>query len=133
MVEPSTTRKKSRFWLYLPFVLLLILVGAWTGYWLFAKAQIDKGIDQWIAGEQARGTVVEYSAKSLGGFPYRFELVVDDPELAAEQFASLCKGMGDLERRFGMPLDSRRNRQRIASAVDVFCRAYAVDSRTAPR
>jgi len=79
MVEPSTTRKKSRFWLYLPFVLLLILVGAWTGYWLFAKAQIDKGIDQWIADEQTRGAVVEYTAKSLGGFPYRFELVVDDP------------------------------------------------------
>jgi hypothetical protein len=27
MVEPSTSRKKSRFWLYVPFVLLLILVG----------------------------------------------------------------------------------------------------------
>ena len=69
MVEPSTTRKKSRFWLYLPFVLLLILIGAWTGYWVFAKAQIDKGIDQWIAGEQAQGAVVEYTAKSLGGLP----------------------------------------------------------------
>ncbi len=25
-----------------------------------------------------------------------------DPELAAEQFASMCKGMGDLDRRFGL-------------------------------
>ena len=53
------------------------------------------------------------------------ELVVGDPELAAEQFVSMCKGMGDLERRFGMPLDSVRNRERIVGAVDVFCRAYA--------
>ena len=52
------------------------------------------------------------------------ELSVGDPELAAEQFASMCKGMGDLERRFGMPLDPERNRQRIMGAVEVFCRAY---------
>lgn len=53
------------------------------------------------------------------------EIEIDDPELAAEQFASMCKGMGDLERRFGAPDDPARNRQRIAGAVEVFCRAYA--------
>jgi hypothetical protein len=79
MVEPSTTRKPSRFWLYLPFILLLILIAAWTAYWFIAKGQLDKGIDQWIADERARGAELEFSSKSLGGFPYRFELVVDDP------------------------------------------------------
>lgn len=53
------------------------------------------------------------------------EIDIDDPELAAEQFASMCKGMGDLERRFGAPDDPGRNRARIAGAVEVFCRAYA--------
>lgn len=53
------------------------------------------------------------------------EIDVSDPELAAEQFASMCKGMGDLDRRFGMPLDADRNRQRIEGAVDVFLKAYA--------
>ena len=53
------------------------------------------------------------------------ELRVDDPELAAEQFAAMCKGMGDLERRFGQPIDEQRNRERIEGAVEVFCRAYA--------
>lgn len=79
MAEPSTSRKKSRFWLYLPFTLLLLGIGAWTAYWFVAKGQLDKGIDQWIAEQRANGTVIEYSSKSLGGFPYRFELVVDDP------------------------------------------------------
>ena len=79
MVEPSTTRKKSRFWLYLPFGLLLALVAAWSAYWLIARGQIDKGVDQWIAEQRAKGAVVEYTGKSLGGFPYRFELVLDDP------------------------------------------------------
>lgn len=52
------------------------------------------------------------------------QLRIDDPDLAAEQFASLCKGMGDLERRFGQPSDAVRDRQRIEGAVAVFCRAY---------
>ncbi len=83
MVEPSSAQKKSRFWLYLPFVLLLIAIGAWTAYWFIAKSQLDKGIDQWIAEQRALGAEIEYSSKSLGGFPYRFELVVDDPVYAA--------------------------------------------------
>ncbi|MBX7500537.1 TetR/AcrR family transcriptional regulator [Qipengyuania sp. YG27] len=53
------------------------------------------------------------------------DIEIDDAELAAEQFASMCKGMGDLERRFGVPDDPLRNRERIAGAVEVFCRAYA--------
>ncbi|RJY08116.1 TetR/AcrR family transcriptional regulator [Aurantiacibacter aquimixticola] len=52
------------------------------------------------------------------------EIAVDDPELAAEQFAAMCKGMGDLDRRFGMPRDEKRDAERIAGAVKVFCRAY---------
>lgn len=53
------------------------------------------------------------------------ELVVEDHRLAAEQFASMCKGMGDLERRFGCANDAVRNRQRIEGAVDLFCNTYA--------
>lgn len=55
------------------------------------------------------------------------ELEIEDFPLAAEQFVSMCKGMGDLERRFGLPPDEVRERERIAGAVEVFCRAYAVD------
>lgn len=53
------------------------------------------------------------------------EIDVADPELAAEQFASMCKGMGDLDRRFGAHDDPKRNRERIEGAVEVFIRAYA--------
>lgn len=52
-------------------------------------------------------------------------LQIDDADLAAEQFASMCKGMGDLERRFGHPSNATRDRCRIESAVSVFCRAYS--------
>lgn len=57
----------------------------------------------------------------------RGELDIADSGLAAEQFASMCKGMGDLERRFGAPRDPVLDRRRIEGAVEVFLRAYAAD------
>lgn len=52
------------------------------------------------------------------------EVEIADTTLAAEQFASMCKGLGDVERRFGKANDPARNRDRILGAVEVFCRAY---------
>ena len=63
-------------------------------------------------------------AALLGTLRDAGEIAVEDPELAAEQFVAMCKGLGDLERRFGCPNDSVRNRRRITAAVDLFCRAY---------
>lgn len=55
------------------------------------------------------------------------ELAVDDPKLAAEQFVSMCKGMGDLERRFGAVPPPQDNEMRIEGAVEVFLAAYGVE------
>lgn len=55
------------------------------------------------------------------------ELHVDNAELAAEQFVSMCKGMGDLERRFGAEVSAEDSDRRIAGAVDVFLAAYGAD------
>lgn len=52
------------------------------------------------------------------------ELAVDDSMLAAEQFASMCKGFGDLERRYEAGSDPARDSARIEGAVDVFLSAY---------
>ncbi|ANU07043.1 TetR/AcrR family transcriptional regulator [Paraurantiacibacter namhicola] len=52
------------------------------------------------------------------------EVEIEDTMLAAEQFAAMCKGMGDIDRRFGMPQDEERDRDRVVGAVEVFCRAY---------
>lgn len=52
------------------------------------------------------------------------ELDIVDPQLAAEQFVSMAKGMGDLERRFGALPGRQDTARRIAGAVDVFLAAY---------
>lgn len=55
------------------------------------------------------------------------ELRIADPQLAAEQFVSMAKGMGDLERRFGSLPSKEENERRVAGAVDVFLAAYGTD------
>ncbi len=59
------------------------------------------------------------------------ELHIDDPELATEQFVGMCKGMSDVDRRFGHPVDPVRDKQRIDAAVDVFLRAYGAAPKVA--
>lgn len=60
----------------------------------------------------------------LDAMAERGEIAVEDRRMAAEQFVAMCKGLGDLERRFGIATDPARDRARIENAVEVFCRAY---------
>jgi TetR/AcrR family transcriptional regulator, mexJK operon transcriptional repressor len=53
------------------------------------------------------------------------ELEIADTMLAAEQFVALCKGMGDLEHRFGVAVTEEASAWRVAGAVEVFLAAYA--------
>ena len=52
------------------------------------------------------------------------EINANDPSLAAEQFVSMCKGMGDVERRFGQRPEAVEDNMRIQAAVETFCRAF---------
>ncbi len=54
------------------------------------------------------------------------ELSIRDTDLAAEQFVSMCKGMGDLERRFGETVPEVAHKKRIEGAVEVFLSAYSL-------
>ena len=60
----------------------------------------------------------------LEGMVAAGELKIDNCALAAEQFVSMCKGIGDLERRYGQPHDQEAERARIEGAVELFLKAY---------
>lgn len=81
-MSDSPDRKRRGLWLVLPFSLVFLIAAAYSAYWFWAKNVLDDGIDDWIASERAAGRTVEFSSKSLGGFPFRFALQVDDPVYA---------------------------------------------------
>lgn len=77
--------------------------------------------------ESGPNAMLRAFTRLLDAMAERGEIDVEDREMAAEQFVAMCKGLGDLERRFGIATDPERDRARIDSAVEVFCRAYACE------
>lgn len=68
--------------LYLPFILLGLLIAAYSAYWLWARSQLNAAVDGWIAAQRSAGLEVGYERRQLGGYPYRFALRVEAPRLS---------------------------------------------------
>ena len=77
-----TGKKRSRLWLYLPFIIFGLIIAAYTGYWFFAKGKIETGINDFLAQQENAGAEVSYTSKRLHGYPFRFTLTVEDPHFA---------------------------------------------------
>lgn len=74
MPAATVARRRSRFWLYAPYVLLALLAAGWSGVWIFARAKVDAGLDAGIAREARAGRSWTCQDRSIGGFPFRIEL-----------------------------------------------------------
>lgn len=76
----KTSKKKGWFTLPVGLVLtVLILFGAYSGYWVWMSGEVLKGAHDWVDDQRARGNTVEYSDLSISGYPYRFVLEAKDP------------------------------------------------------
>ena len=74
MTDPLPTRRRSRFWLYGPFMLLVVFAAAWSAFWFYARGRIATEIDVALAREAERGRTWTCADRSIGGFPFRIEL-----------------------------------------------------------
>ncbi len=57
---------------YLGLGLLLLLAGAYTGYWFFVAAKLQVGVEAWIAEQRAIGNDLRVAEGSIDGFPFTF-------------------------------------------------------------
>ena len=62
LVTPLAERRRSRFWLFAPFILLIVVIAAYSAYWIYARAEIELGVDEWVASERARGAIVDFES-----------------------------------------------------------------------
>ena len=79
MASPTSVKKRSHLGLFVPLLIGLLLVGAWSAWWYIAGTRIHQGVDEWIAARAEEGVDIAYSARSFGGYPFRFEMHFDDP------------------------------------------------------
>jgi hypothetical protein len=74
--SPQFRRRAGRRYTIL--VLLLLALGvAWTGFWKFAADKAQQTIDGWRAREARSGRIYNCVSQTVGGYPFRIEVVCD--------------------------------------------------------
>lgn len=74
-------RRRSRFWLYMPFVLLALVAAGWSTAWFVVRSRVAEGVDQWRQREATRGRVWTCPDESIAGYPFRIEYSCAKPVL----------------------------------------------------
>jgi len=71
----------SRYRMFLPVAMLLLLFAGYSGYWFLTADQVKKGIIVWAQEEEARGATARYDSLEVSGFPYRIIVRATNPVL----------------------------------------------------
>lgn len=84
--SPSSTEprapRRTRWGLYLPLVALAAIVAGWSAFWYVARNLVENGISRAIADAAQRGDAWTCRDRTIGGFPFRFEIRCSDLTLA---------------------------------------------------
>ncbi|WP_342109493.1 DUF2125 domain-containing protein [Methylobacterium sp. SI9] len=72
--SPRGDRRRSRLGLFLPYILLAIVVVAWSIGWFWIRGRAASEIDGWMAREAAAGRTWTCADRTLTGYPFRIEL-----------------------------------------------------------
>jgi hypothetical protein len=74
----------SRFFLYAPFALLLLIGAACGIYWWHVVSALEKRLDAMQTHEAMPGVTVRYATRSVGGFPFNLDVVFTDFRVSIE-------------------------------------------------
>lgn len=86
IVAEENGRRTGRFWLFAPYVALLVLAVAWSGLWFVVRGQAIEGLDAWVARERSEGRVWSCPDRSVAGFPFRVEVACPALSVAGPGF-----------------------------------------------
>lgn len=72
--DPSAKKRPSRTGLFLPYILLALVIAAWSAGWFWVRGKAASEMDAWIAREAAAGRTWTCADRTITGFPFRIEL-----------------------------------------------------------
>ena len=85
-------RRRRRWGLYLPYIVLLVLAAGWSGFWFVARDRAAATLDRVLAREAERGRVWTCPNRTIAGFPFRFELTCELPTFAGNTLRGPIEG-----------------------------------------
>lgn len=88
MPDPSVTlqarlepeRKPRRFWLFAPYVALLVAILAWSGVWWMEKLRVEHEITGKAAELEKQGYTARWQSLKIDGWPFRLHITLTQPE-----------------------------------------------------
>ncbi len=76
---PPQPKKARRFWLFAPYVALLVAVLAWTAVWWVEKLRVEHVLTKRAAELEKLGYTARWSALKIDGWPFRIHLTLTEP------------------------------------------------------
>lgn len=76
---PPTRARTSRWRIFLPSVVLLLLFVGLGSFWAYAAWRTGASVDAWLAREARLGRTWTCPDRQIGGFPFRLELTCEKP------------------------------------------------------
>ena len=77
-----SARRPRRFWLFAPYVALLIVVLIWSAFWWLESGRVQRSILGQAKALQNQGYVAQWSSLKVDGYPFRLRVVMVGPKLA---------------------------------------------------
>ena len=77
--QPSEAPRRGRGGLFLPIALFACLAAAWSVFWVSAAGRAEAAVEDWLKREAAQGRVYACADKRVAGFPFRIELICEQP------------------------------------------------------
>ncbi len=74
----------SRFWLYAPLALFLMLAAGAMGHWWLAASAFDKKLHALNGHQAVPGVTVSWDSQTISGFPFRLDVVFRNMRVRAE-------------------------------------------------
>lgn len=78
MSEPAPKAKAKRRGLMIPWLLAILLVGGWSGYWFYSRSKVVDTLDAQAQALRDRGYDVHWNSRQVGGYPFRYEVRLAD-------------------------------------------------------
>lgn len=79
---PPPRKPPSRWWLFGPYLALLVAAMAWGGAWFWIKEKVRAEFGAIEARSEVNGPSLAWDRMRISGFPFRIEVVLDNPRVS---------------------------------------------------
>ena len=77
---PRPIKKRSRFWLFAPYVALLVAVLAWSAVWWVERLRLEQVLTKRAAALEQQGYTARWSGLKIDGWPFRLHVTLAGPK-----------------------------------------------------